>query len=171
LVWLLMTLLASLFCCHAYGGAGESAVSDSKDLPPSLVQKTYVQGPSWQVAIGGSYYPETEQYLPAALEVHISNVDTPSFPAVEYPQIPIIIFRLKDAATEKVLQQVKQPHQDLVVREHYEDRAHETFTYNLSMHVVFMDLPEGWQNQDLWIDVISHKGKVIYSTSLTEAQR
>ena len=60
LVWLLMTLLASLLCCHAYSGAGESPVSDSKDLPLPLVQKTYVQGPSWQVAIGGSYYPKTE---------------------------------------------------------------------------------------------------------------
>ena len=49
--------------------------------------------------------------------------------------------------------------------------VYSAFTYNLSLHVVFLDLPEGWENQDLWIDVISHKGKVIYSTSVTEAQR
>ena len=171
LVWLSMTILASLLCCHAYGGTGDSPACISKDLPILLGRKGYVQSPSWQVAVGGIYYPETEQYVPAALEVHLSDVDTPSFSAVEDSQTPIIIFLLKDAHTNKVLHQVQQPHHDLVVMEHYEDRAHETFTYNLSTHVVFLDLPEGWENQDLWVDVISHKGNVIYSTSLTEAER
>ena len=105
------------------------------------------------------------------LEVHISDVDTASFSAVEDPQAPIVTFRLRDAYTKKILQQVQQPHYDLEIAWHYEDRPHETITYNMSLHVVFLDLLEGWEKQDLWIDVISHKGKVIYSASVTEAQR
>ena len=117
------------------------------------------------------YYPEVEQYFPAVMEVHMSDVVTPSFLAMEDPEALIVTFRLIDAHRKKVLQQVKQLHHNEEITEFFEDGSRKTFAVSFSIQIVFLDLPEGWENRDLWVDVISHKGNVIYSASVTEAER
>ncbi|MDE0208158.1 MAG: hypothetical protein OXP66_19255 [Candidatus Tectomicrobia bacterium] len=139
-----------------------------KDEKVILEQQTAVdQGPPLKLTVAAFYYPEEEKVI--ALKMKISRTDSAarSAPAPDDKTVPFVTFQLR--CKGRVVQEVKQPHYDVVMEESFEDGTRKRVDFPASLHAVALEIPDESEWHELRIYVISHKGNVIYFSPIPEA--
>jgi len=114
-----------------------------------------------KIVVSGLYNREKSAFVVPKIRVYKTKLVTPSSKQIKSLNVPVITIQLKEK--NRILQTIKRPIFKMEIELLYRNQPSKKELFDFSHVMAAFKLPKDSKKRELWISVLSPKGKVIYS--------